>query len=505
MLRVTVEAKLRGLLGLSKSDLSGDEYRVQLGGWFYFSICHKKKDVSLDDGPLSLKKWMGKFFLIDHRAIPNYLTWRHSCSCVLDDLLTDGYDQNDVERLCARLICFREIREEVRVRSASDTTPEPSQSSKKRKLSKRASEAGSSAPELGQDKDVDEANIANFYTEIKNSLERDEGTSTKATSAPTPRLGKRLGAPPFVAIVSASGPSHVGTSTRAFTSGRNFSLRGAAISGHDKKSGAEVMQRQMDLLDSLARSALAHDVECFIHMKVLLPPYTKEEWNGHHELEDNIFCKDIFKDLDVCRKSLDQTITPVELKRTESLLQLDLSNHFNVLSALLVSYVAELNYRYTGEQGSAFLKDDASVKALIVRDFQNQLALEKAKYQGYKEAVDGLREEVTRFVGSVVESLGLRMGPTDTEFEVVAQKVSNFFIGAKADFKKALVDFPTTPFPFLVKIVAASVGTLSEVTQILSDKHIHLVTCAPIALSIANEDANQVPFEHASDDLAASI
>ncbi|GKF57224.1 hypothetical protein Tco_0170761 [Tanacetum coccineum] len=177
-------------------------------------------------------------------------TMRHSCSCVSDDLHTNGYDRNDVERLCARLICLREMREEVlvrsrlsfvwfnkecdpvfqriddnaetsiydfmtlpswsdakvveeshhlslpllervpshttaqaaegaiillptpdeiaaslpdsrlakkskgpsqaRVRSTSDTTPEPSRSSKKRKLKKRASEAGSSAPELDQ-------------------------------------------------------------------------------------------------------------------------------------------------------------------------------------------------------------------------------------------------------------------------------------------------------------------------------------------------------------------
>ncbi|GKF03660.1 hypothetical protein Tco_0030583, partial [Tanacetum coccineum] len=131
-------------------------------------------------------------------------------------------------------------------------------------------------------------------------------------------------------------------------------------------------------------------------------------------------------------------------------------------------------------------------QAFVVRDLHNQLALENAKSQGYKDIVDGLREEVTRFVGSGVESLvqkllssdefyaflahvaslginygverGLRMGRTDAEFEVAAQKVSNFHIGAKADFDKALVDFPTTPFPFLGKIVAAVGGTLSEVT-----------------------------------------
>ncbi|GKB17486.1 hypothetical protein Tco_0851409, partial [Tanacetum coccineum] len=45
------------------------------------------------------------------------------------------------------------------------------------------------------------------------------------------------------------------------------------------------------------------------------------------------------------------------------------------------------------------------------------------------------------------------MGRTDAEFEVAAQKVSNFHIGAKADFDKALVDFPTTLFPFLARLL----------------------------------------------------
>ncbi|GKA28990.1 hypothetical protein Tco_0715235 [Tanacetum coccineum] len=100
-------------------------------------------------------------------------------------------------------------------------------------------------------KDVDEANLTNFYAEIENSLERDEGTSTRATSAPTPRLGKRLVAPPSVAIVSASGPSHL----------VSCGLLGVAVSGHAGKSRAEVMRRQIDPLDSLACSALARNVE----------------------------------------------------------------------------------------------------------------------------------------------------------------------------------------------------------------------------------------------------
>ncbi|GKA08506.1 hypothetical protein Tco_0687837, partial [Tanacetum coccineum] len=145
--------------------------------------------------------------------------------------------------------------------------------------------------------------------------------------------------------------------------------------------------------------------------------------------------------------------------------------------------------------------DKLSEQALTVRDLQNELALEKSKSQGYNVAMDGLREEVTQFVGSGMKSIvrkllssdefcdafarvaslginygverGLRMG--DVEFEAAVQKVSNFHVGVKADFDKALVDFPATPFPFLSKIVVASRGTLSDVAQIWPDKFVRLL------------------------------
>nr|GFB61721.1 hypothetical protein [Tanacetum cinerariifolium] len=155
---------------------------------------------------------------------------------------------------------------------------------------------------------------------------------------------------------------------------------------------------------------------------------------------------------------------------------------------LLVSHRVELNSRYTGLvtarnrlQGN-FDRKAGYVKVLrsevmtldgklerIQMDFDdlNQLALEKDKSQGYKDAVDGLREEVTRFVGSSVESLVRKLLSSD-------------------EFHNAR-------------------GIILEVTQVLPDKHIRSVTSVPVASPIANEDANQVPLDHASNDLVASI
>nr|GEX98022.1 hypothetical protein [Tanacetum cinerariifolium] len=413
---------------------------------------------------------------------------------------------------------------QVRVLAASDTTPESSRQLKRRKLRKRASEPGSSALNLGQT----------------------EGTHARTASVPTPRLSKRLGAPPSGVDVSISEPSHVGTSVHASTSGRSLSLGVACgilslvVSGHDGNFEAE---------DDFGTVTHGEEIELTLfplapglyHMPypyegVSSPLYTKEEWDRPHAPESNILCKDIFKDLDVCRKALDQTITPTDHMRTESLLPLELLNRVNFLSALLVSHGYELNSRYTNLVSSRahlhekldqkkvdvrllrsevtslynkleklqrgydalglteeLTRTDAklSEQGLTVRDLQNELALERSKSQGYKNSTDELRAEVAQFIGSGVEGLvrrllssdefhtalahvaslginygverGLHMRRTNADFKMVVQKVSNFQVGAKADFDKALVDFPTTPFPFLGKVVTATGGTLSEV------------------------------------------
>ncbi|GJX73269.1 hypothetical protein Tco_0311864 [Tanacetum coccineum] len=75
------------------------------------------ESIYMDDSPSSLELWKNKFFFIDRRAIPNYLTWRSTKSCVSDDLPTDGYDPNDVLTLCARFAKLRDVVEVVLIRS----------------------------------------------------------------------------------------------------------------------------------------------------------------------------------------------------------------------------------------------------------------------------------------------------------------------------------------------------------------------------------------------------
>nr|GEV11575.1 hypothetical protein [Tanacetum cinerariifolium] len=465
---------------------------------FILSVLEYFKDVCMDDGPSSLKKWKDNFFLIDHRAVLDYLTWRNSCSCVLDDLPSDGYDRNDMQRLHAYLIHLHEIREEVLVHSSmssvwfnkewdlvfrridnnvemsiydsmtlpywsdakivkeshhlslsllervsSHTTASASEGAmvplptpyeipdvKNRKLKIIASKVDFNAPELGQAEGMDDADLTDFCANIKDSLEKDEGASTRAASAPIPCLGKRLGAPPYMAVVSASKPSHVGTSAHASISRRSLSLGGVAI-----------------LKDDFGTATHGEEIDLTLFPLAFVPYHMPYSYEG----------------VSSPLKALDRTITPIELRRTESLLPLELLNHVNVLSALLVSHGYDLNSRYTNMVSSSahlqekldkkkgdvkllrlevtsldnklenlqrscdalgqenrdlskeLTKTDAklSEQALTVRDMQNELVLEKSKSQGYKDAMDGLREEVTQFISSGIESLVRKLLSSD--------------------------------------------------------------------------------------------
>nr|GEU55889.1 hypothetical protein [Tanacetum cinerariifolium] len=350
----------------------------------------------------------------------HFLTWRNSCSCVLDDLPTDGYNRNDVERLCVRLVCLRNMGGET---SIYDFMTLPSWGDAKvveesHHFSSPLLERVPSHTTVPTTEGamislptIDEivASLLDLrLTEkskgpalVRDSLEKDESISTRAASTPILCLGKRLGAPPSMAIVSATEPSHIGTLVHASTSGRSVSLRGVVASGDARKSGAHVLRCQVDLLDFLARSALAHDVD----PNQMSYPY--EGASSPHILE-------------------------------KSGMVVIFSKSFQCSYALLVSRGVELNSRYTGlvtARNRLQEKFDRKVRyvkvlrskvtdldGLVFRDLQNQLVLEKARSQGYKDDVDGLREEVTWFIGSGVESLVRKLLSSD-EFQAALARV----------------------------------------------------------------------------------
>ncbi|GJV47961.1 hypothetical protein Tco_1438173 [Tanacetum coccineum] len=315
--------------------------------------------------------------------------------------------------------------------------------------------------------------VDDYCAFLEVTLDGDEGTSSRAASAPLLRLGKRLGSPPNVVLASSYGPA--------------FIQKGIVVVGSSGKVGL----CQLDPMDALARGAFARDQdydqipeddfataslgeEIDLTLYPLTPgpyvmsypfvnaeggvshEYTRQQWDGSNAPEENILCKEIFKDLDVCRRALDRTITPAKLKRIESLSLVQLSNRMNFLTALLASHGVEMNSLYSAlvalntrlrEKFSAkrvmFLNfvlrssDELartnaklSDQALVVRDLRNELSLESSgidclaqKFLSSDEFNAALARILTFSITSRVER-GLWMGCTDAQFEEASRNIA---------------------------------------------------------------------------------
>ncbi|GJS42335.1 hypothetical protein Tco_0567378 [Tanacetum coccineum] len=564
------------------------------GDWFSFAKRHNSEDVCMDDGPSSMKKWKKKFFLLDPRAILDYLTWRHSHSCVADDLPLDalsGPTRIVIRFSEGRMITLMSIYDFMTLPSWGDAkiveeanqlptsilkrvlrntsdpvaegalvpvpTPnedtaaqpnhllakkskilmkqkapsslvmpfEPFQSYRRRMLRKKTSEVGYSAPVVEQSEGVDNADMADFCTKLEDSIERDEGTSVRVASAPSLQISKRLGSPHRLPATTSSEPLHVSASdvVRASSSGHGLVRKGSAATGFSRKGGAEYDQIPDDDFGTASRGdeidllffplAPGPYVMPYLFEGESPPEYTKcsscfgAEMNSHYA---NLVASKARYWEKLNRKSERITELDVEVsslhgkygKAQEDCRALDkeyveLRSRNDAISKEL----EELRVQFTGVVDAATKSSDElaltdaklSDQALVLRDLQNKLGLERSKSQEYKDAAanaeerfNRLKGEVTDFVGSSIESLVRRRthGRTDVGFEEATRNVSNFFVGDKAEFNKAVVDLPFIEFPFLAKIAEASEGSLPEIANIQPDK-LHRPTAPASATSVA--------------------
>ncbi|GKE10065.1 hypothetical protein Tco_1413616, partial [Tanacetum coccineum] len=79
------------------------------GNWFSFqNRAEKDCKPCLKDSPTSLNKWKDKFFLVDRRAAPIAMAWRHHDSSVADPFPKPSeYNASDVAKLREVVISLR--------------------------------------------------------------------------------------------------------------------------------------------------------------------------------------------------------------------------------------------------------------------------------------------------------------------------------------------------------------------------------------------------------------
>nr|GEU70957.1 hypothetical protein [Tanacetum cinerariifolium] len=93
--------------GLSCS--SGSSFRLEV-----FDSPRPDPEVISLSRPEGLARSEEKFFLINHRAIPFYMPWRHPDSCITDKVPTN-FNQSHVDQLKAHIVKLRDIPEGVLV------------------------------------------------------------------------------------------------------------------------------------------------------------------------------------------------------------------------------------------------------------------------------------------------------------------------------------------------------------------------------------------------------
>ncbi|GKB57218.1 hypothetical protein Tco_0913404 [Tanacetum coccineum] len=93
-----------GPLGLNKGD------------WFYFAKRRAPSSVCIDDNRSCMKHWKSGFFLIDRRATPNSIVWRHLSTAIDDPRpAASSFNMADVRRLSTHVIKLRDMPEGVLV------------------------------------------------------------------------------------------------------------------------------------------------------------------------------------------------------------------------------------------------------------------------------------------------------------------------------------------------------------------------------------------------------
>ncbi|GJU99753.1 hypothetical protein Tco_1329024, partial [Tanacetum coccineum] len=123
-----IPASLEHASGLAHASLAKIEptvtfFRVfqtlcKQGHWFSFAKCRAPSPVCIDDNMSCMKHWKSGFFLIDRRAIPDYMSWRHLSSAIDDPKPPVGsYNIEDVCRLSAHVLKLRDMPEGILILS----------------------------------------------------------------------------------------------------------------------------------------------------------------------------------------------------------------------------------------------------------------------------------------------------------------------------------------------------------------------------------------------------
>nr|GEU69533.1 hypothetical protein [Tanacetum cinerariifolium] len=514
---VTVEVNLLELLELGKNDLSLNEYLDQLGDWFSFAKRRAPSPFCIDDNRSCIKHWKSGFFLIDRRAISNFMVWKHPNAAIDDPRPVAGsFSMADVHRLSVRVIKLRDMPEGVLVLSglsrvwksrvcdpaSAEVQEEPhldvrilakAEASQKRKAStsgatsshvaKRtrsalAQSSGSTTrPSLFVDNsdngsDDDDACVEILLVTLIRSaavipfLRNQSGSSTAPTAeGPSTRDSQGKGI-----MADDAAASSIGVSQPRPSSGHVPSFRDVS---EDAIHTDFFLFPASPCYATYPEGSIARNYE-----------FTREEWDASYRPTFGVLTKRVFNDPAVFKTVVDQFPTSGEMVRVESLPDDQLNTKMSVLhsDSRLKGYKEKIASLIGGMERKKKIKSLTrsldNLHAEVTRlssDLNRATVLEAEKDEEILCLMATplkVQCELLSLAASAGFERGLSMHWTKDEFAVVLKKMAHFVPAAQDRLAEASLLVAQTNYAFLDKIFKFSVEPLSVILQLEPEKFV---------------------------------
>nr|GEX15902.1 hypothetical protein [Tanacetum cinerariifolium] len=377
--------------------------------------------VYIDDNRSCMKHWRSGFFLIDRRAIPNAMVWRHPNAAIDDPRPAAGsFNMADVRRLSTH--CFRvpvemvgagavisihdflclpewtsaEVQEELYLdkQKASTSGAASSHVAKHNRSALAQSSSSTIRPSLfvGDDDDDDACVEISLVTPL-------------CSATVIPSSGNQGGS--FVA------PTFEGSNTRD-SRGKGIMVDDAAapsggVSRQRPSSGLALSFRDIfsdaihtDFFPFFAGPYYATYLEDGVAGNC---EFTCEEWDAPYRPSFGVLTKEIFKDHAVCKTIFDQFPTLGEMFRVEGLSDDQLAAKMSALHYIMMSHGCELLVRYRGLNQSHHkyvLSTDSRLK--VYEEKVTGLTGLELQVSTLKKQVSGLNDKLATFDASFSKS-----------------------------------------------------------------------------------------------------
>ncbi|GJZ32515.1 hypothetical protein Tco_0577951 [Tanacetum coccineum] len=455
-----------------------------------------------------LKLWKEKIFLIERRAIPFHMPWRHPDSCIKDKVPTN-FNQNRVDQLKDHIVKLRDISEGVLVRSGlsrvwrnpmcdpvlrrfdntvmsihdflcmlsldkatvreephgldtsilgrvADRTTSPAPAAKKTRSIQKVSGAGSSGLAAGDGVEQTDDGIldddgqrdrSEFAMEdIGNLNDVSQGVSEDVSSP----AQEAMPAPDTQPLDADAGADEI-----------------ASDGNVDPYYEARVSNTAGDVLE--------RDLLPFVLGPYYIP-YPYDEGSGK-----------LYMDPKVCMTALDRFPTPAETYRLRELSLVELSDRMSTQtikkqradlkqqSESTVRANEEVSRKYRNERDALAIEKEkieeelvgtksqleyrdrqaGEIQDIIASFFQSDFTSLVRKFLNSGEFNQAFAGVLNTAISVGVECR-LRMDRTDEEFRGLSQNVVVFIPDAKVKFDRVIAAFPNTTFPFLDKTSSAA-------------------------------------------------